>query len=225
MASPADVSYSDVFIGSWKDHSKSAIEGTNITITSKNGVILVAFLALFVQFAGQHLWGVAAFFWYQLRLSGRQKCGAALRLQQDMSIRNNGSPGQTLWSLTRIAWAWRHVKGIEREKRSKWRVSGVPILMPLMFLVLLTATGILSSNIMETNQVDILLRGDGKHVCAAISVTYLRLISNRMWNMASTGRRYSQSERQQFHDRERKVYRRCQRVQPHIYSRLLQHQQ
>ncbi|KAK3216799.1 hypothetical protein GRF29_1g994803 [Pseudopithomyces chartarum] len=160
MASPADVSYSDVFIGSWKDRSRSAIEGTNITVTSKNGVVLVAFLALFVQFAGQHLWGMAAFIWFQLRLPRRRKCSTALRLQQDMSIRNNGSPGQTLWSLMRIAWAWRHVKGVEREKRSRWRVGGVPILVPLLFLVLLTATGILSSNIMETSQVDILLRGD-----------------------------------------------------------------
>ena len=168
MASPADVSYSDVFIGSWKDRSRSAIEGTNITVTSKNGVVLVAFLALFVQFAGQHLWGMAAFIWFQLRLPRRRKCSTALRLQQDMSIRNNGSPGQTLWSLTRIAWAWRHVKGVEREKRSKWRVGGVPILVPLLFLVLLTGTGILSSNIMETSQVDILLRGDGKNIASLL---------------------------------------------------------
>ncbi|KAL5427469.1 hypothetical protein PMIN07_009707 [Paraphaeosphaeria minitans] len=160
MASPADVSYADVFIGSWKDASKGSIKGTNITISSSNGVILVAFLALFVQFAGQHLWGIAAFLWYQLRLSGRQKYNAALRYQQDMSIRNNGSPGQTLWTLTRIAWAWRHVKGHKKEKKAWWRMSGLPIFVPLVFMVLLTATGILSSNIMETSKVDILLRGD-----------------------------------------------------------------
>jgi hypothetical protein len=162
MASPADVSYADVFIGSWKDNSKGAIKGTNITISSKNGVILVAFLALFVQFAGQHLWGIAAFIWFQLRLRGRRKYNAALRYQQDMSIRNNGSPGQTLWTLIRILWAWRYAKGHKQEKKAWWRVSGLPVFVPLVFMVLLTATGILSSNIMETSKVDILLKGDGK---------------------------------------------------------------
>lgn len=155
MTSAADVSYSDVQLGSWMDRSKGPVHGANVTVTSTNGVILVAFIALFVQFAGQHLWGIASFVWHQLRVSHRAK--TALQYQQDASLRNNGSPGQTLWHFLQIAWTWRHTR---RHRRGWWWLAAVPILIPLLFQCLLTATGILSSVIVETSDVEILLRGD-----------------------------------------------------------------
>ncbi|KAF2105162.1 hypothetical protein BDV96DRAFT_453829, partial [Lophiotrema nucula] len=94
-----------VYLGSWKDKSKSAVKGANTTVNSTDGVILVAFIALFVQFAGQHLWGIASFIWHQYRVSPGTK--TALQYQQDTSLRNNASPGQTMWYLFQIAWAWR----------------------------------------------------------------------------------------------------------------------
>ncbi|KAF2183637.1 hypothetical protein K469DRAFT_667831 [Zopfia rhizophila CBS 207.26] len=155
MASMADVSYETVHLGPWIDRSKGSVSGANITVTSTNGAILVAFLALFVQFAGQHLWGIACFAWHQCRISRRSK--SPLQYQQDVSLRNNASPGQTLWYLLQIAWSWRHARG---QPGGWWRVAAFPAIIPLLFQGIIFATGILSSTIVETSDVEVLLRGD-----------------------------------------------------------------
>ncbi|KAF1964651.1 hypothetical protein BU23DRAFT_630648 [Bimuria novae-zelandiae CBS 107.79] len=147
MASAADVSYSDVFIGSWKDSQETSSKAP--TSPSLREMALSSSLS----------WPCSCS--SLVSISGESPPSSGTNsVCPDMSIRNNGSPGQTLWNLTRIAWAWRHAKGVGREKKCWWRVSAVPILVPLLFLLLLTATGVLSSDIMETSQVDVLLRGD-----------------------------------------------------------------
>ena len=45
----ADIAYLDVYLGPWVDQSEGTIRGAKITMTSTNGAILIAFLALFVQ--------------------------------------------------------------------------------------------------------------------------------------------------------------------------------
>jgi hypothetical protein len=155
MASIADVSFTNVHLGSWIDRSKGVVQGANITITNSNGVILVAIVALFVQFVGQHLWGIASFIWHQCRVSHRPK--SVLQYQQDVSLRNNGSPGQSIWYFLEIAWAWRSTR---KESHGWWRLVVLPIFIPVLFQCIITATGILSSIIVDTSDVEILLRGD-----------------------------------------------------------------
>ncbi|KAF2120677.1 hypothetical protein BDV96DRAFT_272103 [Lophiotrema nucula] len=153
----ADIAYDDVYLGPWVDHSEGPIKGAKITLTSTNGAILIAFLALFVQYVGQHLWEIACFAWHQSRSSQLPKL--VLQYQQDIALRNNGPPAQTLLYFTRIAWAWRHTRKQIRGFRY-FRIAVVPLTLPFLFVALLVAAGILSSSIIDSTNVSILLRGD-----------------------------------------------------------------
>ncbi|KAF2728729.1 hypothetical protein EJ04DRAFT_516392 [Polyplosphaeria fusca] len=152
----ADLLYENVFLGPWVDESQDPIHGAKITLTSTNGAILIAFLALFIQYVGQHLWEIASFIWHQSRSSPLPKF--ALQYQQDMALRNNGTPAQSLIYLTRIAWAWRHVRTHVRGSRY-FRIAILPPLVPLIFVILLVASGILSSALVDSSNIDILLTG------------------------------------------------------------------
>jgi hypothetical protein len=151
MASMADVQYSHIYKGPWIDWSKGAFKGATITVTSTNGAVVVAFQALFVAFAGQHLWGLICFAWYQYRMTDGSK--RALEHQQDVALRNNASPPQTLWHFVLIAWSW-------RGHTERWWVLGVlPIGVPLALTTLVVVAGIWSSTIVKTTNVDVLIRG------------------------------------------------------------------
>ncbi|KAF2192069.1 hypothetical protein K469DRAFT_555931 [Zopfia rhizophila CBS 207.26] len=159
MASMADVQYSNIYKGPWIDWSKGAFRGANITVTSTNGAVVVAFLALFVQYAGQHLWGIICFTWHQWRITNRSK--RALEHQQDITLRNNASPGQTSWYFVQIAWSWRS------SAQGWWFVAALPISIPATCMGLIFAAGILSSSIVDTIGVDVLVRGNNCGVWAA----------------------------------------------------------
>jgi hypothetical protein len=52
--SEADISR--VFTGHWIDHSKGTIAGLLITLTNRDARFVIAFLALYVRFAGSRIW-------------------------------------------------------------------------------------------------------------------------------------------------------------------------
>lgn len=83
----------------------------------------------------------------------------ALQHQQDVVLRNNGTPAQSLIHLTQIAWAWRHAR-----KRIRgfhwWCTVFLPPIVPLFFVIVLLAAGILSSSIVDSTNIPILLEGD-----------------------------------------------------------------
>lgn len=175
MASSADISHEYVHLGPWVNQSKGPLQGPTITLTSTGGTVLVAFLALFVQYSGQKLWGIVCFTWHQLRVSQRSK--TALQYQQDVSLRNNVSTFQSLFYLLQIAWAWRkHYPA--RWKSSWWRVAVIPTVIPLSFLFLLVTSGLLSSYIVETSDVNILLRGDNCGLWKIPSLSDLQTFDN-----------------------------------------------
>ncbi|KAF2266955.1 hypothetical protein CC78DRAFT_566402 [Lojkania enalia] len=153
----ADLVYDNVYLGPWVDQSQDPINGAKITLTSTGGAVLIAFLALFVQYVGQHLWELVSFGWHQIRNSPLPKL--ALQYQQDAALRNNASPQQSLLYFIQIAWAWKHIRKQESGARW-WRIAFLPPVIPLMFVILLIAAGILSSWIVDTSNVPVLLRGD-----------------------------------------------------------------
>jgi len=157
MAFTTDIPYDKVYLGAWVDQSKGSIKGAQITVTPTGAAVVVAFLALFVQYSGQKLWEILCFSWYQIRLSHKPK--TALQYQQDVSLRNNASPSQSFSYLIQIAWSWRqhHRTGWNSKW---WNIAILPTTMPLLFLVLLITAGILSAYIVQNSDVTILINGD-----------------------------------------------------------------
>ena len=80
------------------------MRGATLTTTTTGGAILVAFLALFVQYTGSHLWGISSFAIHQVRVS--KKSRDALYHQQQAVLRNS-SPADAARAFTQIAWGWR----------------------------------------------------------------------------------------------------------------------
>lgn len=94
-----------VFVGSWTNWSKGPIAGSTLTLSNRNGAILIAILALFVQLIGGQSWSIICFATHQSRTTRRSKDG--LYHQQQTILRNSSSDAKTIWDLTKIAWFWR----------------------------------------------------------------------------------------------------------------------
>ena len=65
----AKMSEALVYHGPWINFSKGTILGATLTISARDGAILVAFLALFVRFVGGHFWSILCFVLHQSRSS------------------------------------------------------------------------------------------------------------------------------------------------------------
>jgi len=68
--------------------------------------VLLAFLALYVGWAGTHLWGILCFCLHQLRSTTGDHDG--LHYQQLAIFRNSSSASAALWRLLQLGWYWRH---------------------------------------------------------------------------------------------------------------------
>ncbi|KAE9371335.1 hypothetical protein N431DRAFT_483888 [Stipitochalara longipes BDJ] len=124
-----------VHVGFWTNQSKGPIFGSTLTLSSRNGNILIAILALFVSLSGGQSWSILSFLAHQVCTTKASRDG--LWHQQQAVLRNNRSDVSSVWQLMRISWAWRQVS-VHSIRRSL----GL-ILLGLLHLGLFFATGAL----------------------------------------------------------------------------------
>ncbi len=65
----SDIAYT----GHWVRWADGPVLGSTLTLTSRNGAFLVAFLALFVNFVGGQFWTILKFLVHQLRAKRRSE--------------------------------------------------------------------------------------------------------------------------------------------------------
>lgn len=123
---------STIHVGFWTNRAKGSIIGSTLTLSSRNGNILIAVLALFVSFSGGQSWSILSFLAHQVCTTRASKDG--LWHQQQAVLRNNRSDVSSAWQLIRIGWAWR-----QESSRSVRRSIGL-ILLGLFHLGLFLAT-------------------------------------------------------------------------------------
>lgn len=75
---------STVYHGMWINWSQGFVRGATLTTTTTGGAILVALLALFIQFMGSHMWEILRFTVHQIRVGKRPRDG--LYHQQQVSF-------------------------------------------------------------------------------------------------------------------------------------------
>lgn len=140
----------DIYIGLWTDWSKGKVLGATITVTATTGVILAAFIAIFVNLAVGNLWNLVAYAVHQARATGSQ-CHPMLR-QQQVILKNNTSPLTAGTRLAQLMWAWPW-----RSQRTVFR--GSLLLTALTFLCALggVVAGIFASSIVATTDIEVLL--------------------------------------------------------------------
>jgi hypothetical protein len=94
-----------IYVGVWTNWSEGAILGSTLTLTGRDGAILVAVLALFIQLSGGQSWSIICFIAHQIRTTTEAKDG--IYYQQQATLRNNSSDVGTIWQLAKVAWFWR----------------------------------------------------------------------------------------------------------------------
>lgn len=130
-----DVGHNGIYTGFWINWTRGRVFGATITLTNRNGALLIAFLALFASLAGTGLWRITCFILHHIYST--ETAQDALHHQLQLILRNSANGTSGLWSLSRIIWAWSSGKAQNYYKR----------LMPLFLftLLLLGASGAAST--------------------------------------------------------------------------------
>jgi hypothetical protein len=106
---------STVHVGFWTNRAKDPIIGSTLTLSSRNGNILIAILATFVSLSGGQSWSILSFLAHQVCTTRTSK--DSLWHQQQAVLRNNRSNSSSVWQLVRISWIWRQ-ESVRSVKRS-----------------------------------------------------------------------------------------------------------
>ncbi|KAI0390399.1 hypothetical protein F5Y17DRAFT_65954 [Xylariaceae sp. FL0594] len=147
----AAIDGNDVYLGSWTNWSRGRVLGATLTTTSRDGALLIAFLALYVSFAGTQFWRLTCFILhYRLSSSDPQD---AVYHQRQVVLRNSPTGLAGILKFGQVLWAWRnYAQGLYRRL--------VPMLLAslLCFLAFFLA-GIFSSQITAAPGDHVLLTG------------------------------------------------------------------
>jgi len=148
-----------VYTGFWTNWARDRILGSTLTLSSRGGLYLVAFLALFVRWSGSHLWSIICFTTFRIRTNAEVR--DVLFHDQQVLLRNSGSSTNALWQLARITARWRKTTH-EHLTRSLSLV-----LLAGLHAVVFAACGIFVAKVSGTSD-DVLLRS---HQCGTLDDT------------------------------------------------------
>ncbi|KAH7128804.1 hypothetical protein B0J11DRAFT_578975 [Dendryphion nanum] len=121
---------------------EGSIRGKTLTLPQTEGLILVSFLTLFVQFSGVCFWRVVCFILHQVRSTTASRDG--LYHQQQAILRNGITAPFVLWSLIQTARVWRG------KVNSSIKHSSGLISFTLIHIAFFAAAGLFSSQVTST---------------------------------------------------------------------------
>ena len=133
-----------VYQGLWTNWSKGSVRGLTLTLSSGNGNLLIAVLALFVALAGGQLWTVIRFFLHQRHPP--DALGNSLRGAEQIVLRNTTTDINTAQELLRLLRTPRYKK-----TKSFTGIIGV-ILLATAHLTFFVVAGTFSSNLTDAGQ-------------------------------------------------------------------------
>ena len=112
-----------IYTGHWINWSRGAILGSTLTLSTRDGGLLTAFIAIFVTLAGAAFWKILSYLLHQYRAS--EEYQPAIHQQEQLVLRNTTSPADAAWQFAQIGFYWRNIvsKSILRS-------------LPLVFLAL-----------------------------------------------------------------------------------------
>ena len=145
-------SMATVYLGAWVNWTDGRILGATLTVTSRAGAYLIAFLALFVRIAGGHLWTITAYltFLYRSKLHDQD----IYYHQQQAVLRNTVTETGAIIGLVKIA---RHWHGNSYVQQPYGRAAPI-LLAAATHLAAFFAAGIFSSKVTSARS-EVLIRG------------------------------------------------------------------
>ena len=116
-----------IFVGPWINWNHGIVVGSTLTLSSRDGGLLTAFLAIYVSVAGAAVWRILSYFLHQIR--ARPGFQDGLHHQQQLILRNTSNGGGASWQFAQLVPFW-------------WKSAEKPLLrsVPLFLLALLNLT-------------------------------------------------------------------------------------
>jgi hypothetical protein len=93
-----------IYTGVWTNQVYGPIRGLTLTLTAGDGVVLVAFLAVYVSIVGSYFWGLFGSILFRCNSS---PLADGLQHQHQVILRNASSGGSASWQFLKTGWAWR----------------------------------------------------------------------------------------------------------------------
>ena len=135
-----------IHYGSWTNWEDGRIQGARITLRENQGDYLITFLALFVQLASQHTWGIFCFLAFTFGTPSHNP--DKLESGRRAILRNAGSDSSTAWQLLSLGW----------DHRKTSRKITLYAIAALAHLLAFTSAGILVSQVAMTST-QVLVKG------------------------------------------------------------------
>lgn len=146
----SQTSNSVVHIGTWINWSQGRIIGSTITLSERNGGLLTAFLATFVATAGVACWTILTYALHQSR--AKQEKSSTIHQQQQVTLRNSGTPGAAAWQFIQLIWYW-------RKHTAKPLARTLPLLLvAILNIVFFAVASIFSSEVTRAAGNEVLVR-------------------------------------------------------------------
>ncbi|KAI3326245.1 hypothetical protein HD806DRAFT_441210 [Xylariaceae sp. AK1471] len=92
-----------VYLGQWTNWSRGSVFGATITLTQRNGNLVIAFAAFFVTLVASRVWRVICLCCHQIYSQSESQ--DAPYQQRQVILRNSPSPQSALWKLVLLGWA------------------------------------------------------------------------------------------------------------------------
>lgn len=93
-----------IYTGVWTNHAYGRVNGLTLTLSNRNGAVLIAFLAIVVQVLGGYFWAITSRIVFVLR---SKHSGHGLYHQQQAILRNTTSSASATWQFLRTGLTWR----------------------------------------------------------------------------------------------------------------------
>jgi hypothetical protein len=163
------VSLPGVKTGFWTNYDHGKIQGATLTISTRQGGLLIAFLALYVSVTGTRLWAIIRFILHQL--NARRGARTAFYAQQQLILRNSGGALTTAYGLFQVSWAWKGVVSNPFARSLHF------ILLAFLVVAIALIGGIFSSEVSKVSGSSVLVQSEQCGVLAQTE-TWSSLASN-----------------------------------------------
>ena len=151
-----------------------------MTLTQREGGLLIAFLGIFVTFTGAATWRIMSYAIHQARAKTGPR--TALYHQQQVVLRDNSTSGVAVWEFCRLFWAWRKLA-------TRPFVRSLPlVLLAFCNMILFTLAGVFSSEVTKAagNETLIISPGCGYQLSNLSSLQSLYAVDTNGTLAAST---------------------------------------
>src|SRR5437868_6683784 len=91
-----------VYLGQWTNWSRGPVFGATLTLSKRNGNLVIAFAAFFITLVASRVWRVICLCCHQVYSSNGPK--DAPYHQHQVILRNSPSPQSALWKLIQLGW-------------------------------------------------------------------------------------------------------------------------